>query len=207
MTHVLLSRFSSSVYLFEATASYCSNIRWKILLPSKFIDKSISWSPKRPQQLSKERTTLLAAVEFSSVVNLPRRGFPATCWIERFCCCFICLLCSLVTLKCTLTSYWMTPTADIQEIYRNTSNSSFRKEGYQQLTVVFCKLVNSNFRAFWLAPVTRISLAIHCFATGAKMASRFKTFSVDEIWAINEAVVQRNTKKATNFGLSVFTGT
>ena len=38
------------------------------------------------------------------------------------------------------------------------------------------------------------------------MASRFETFSEDEIWAINEAVVQTNTKKATNFGLSVFTG-
>ena len=38
------------------------------------------------------------------------------------------------------------------------------------------------------------------------MASRFKIFSEDEICAINEAVVQTNTKKATNFGLSVFTG-
>ena len=35
------------------------------------------------------------------------------------------------------------------------------------------------------------------------MASRFETFSKDEICAINEAVVQTNTK---NFGLSVFTG-
>ena len=38
------------------------------------------------------------------------------------------------------------------------------------------------------------------------MASRFETFLEDEIWAINEAVVQTNTKKATIFGLSVFTG-
>ena len=30
------------------------------------------------------------------------------------------------------------------------------------------------------------------------MASRFKTFSEDGIWAINEAVVQRNTRQATN---------
>ena len=51
-----------------------------------------------------------------------------------------------------------------------------------------------------------MSLAIHCFATGAKMASRFKTFSEDEIGAINEGVVQTNTKKLTTFGLSVFTG-
>ena len=33
----------------------------------------------------------------------------------------------------------------------------------------------------------------------------FKTFSEDEISAINEEVVQKNTKKATNSGLSVFT--
>ena len=51
-----------------------------------------------------------------------------------------------------------------------------------------------------------ISLAIYCFATRAKTASRFETFSKDEIWAINEAVVQANTKKSTTFGLSVFTG-
>ena len=38
------------------------------------------------------------------------------------------------------------------------------------------------------------------------MASRFETFWEDEICAINEAVVQTSTKKATNFGLSVFTG-
>ena len=44
-----------------------------------------------------------------------------------------------------------------------------------------------------------MSLAIHCFATEAKMASRFEKFLEDEIWAINEAVEQTNTKKATNF--------
>ena len=38
------------------------------------------------------------------------------------------------------------------------------------------------------------------------MASHFETFLKDEICVINEAVLQRNTKKATNFGLSVFTG-
>ena len=37
------------------------------------------------------------------------------------------------------------------------------------------------------------------------MASCFEIFSEDEICAINEAVVQANTKKATNFGSSVFT--
>ena len=38
------------------------------------------------------------------------------------------------------------------------------------------------------------------------MASRFETFSEDGICAINVAVIHTNTKKATNFGLSVFTG-
>ena len=73
---------------------------------------------------------------------------------------------------------------------------------------VFTKSVDSNFCAFWLAPITRNdSFAIHYFATGAKMASRLETFSEDKIWAIFEAVIQINTKKATNVGLTVFTGT
>ena len=38
------------------------------------------------------------------------------------------------------------------------------------------------------------------------MTSHFETFSEDEICVINKTVVQKNTKKATNFGLSVFTG-
>ena len=38
------------------------------------------------------------------------------------------------------------------------------------------------------------------------MASRFETFLKDEIWALNEVVVQTTTKKATNFGLPVLTG-
>ena len=35
------------------------------------------------------------------------------------------------------------------------------------------------------------------------MAPLFETFSEDEIGEINEGGVQTNTKKATNFGLSV----
>ena len=38
------------------------------------------------------------------------------------------------------------------------------------------------------------------------MGSRFEKFAEDGIWAINEEVVQTNTKKATNISLSVFTG-
>ena len=33
-----------------------------------------------------------------------------------------------------------------------------------------------------------------------------ETFSEDEMWKINKAVVQTNTKKAINFGLLVFIG-
>ena len=49
-------------------------------------------------------------------------------------------------------------------------------------------------------------MAIHCFATEAKMASRFEALSEHEMRAIDEVFVQTKTKKATNFGLSVFTG-
>ena len=38
------------------------------------------------------------------------------------------------------------------------------------------------------------------------MASRFETCLEDKIFAINKVVVQTNIKKATTFGLSVFTG-
>ena len=51
-----------------------------------------------------------------------------------------------------------------------------------------------------------MSLDIHCFGTGFKMASRFATVSKEEILAINEAAAPTNTaKKDTKFGLSVFT--
>lgn len=38
------------------------------------------------------------------------------------------------------------------------------------------------------------------------MASRFATVSEEEILAINEEAVPANTKRATKFGLSLFTG-
>ena len=38
------------------------------------------------------------------------------------------------------------------------------------------------------------------------MGRRFAKVSLEEIVAINEAAVPENTKKATKFGLSVFTG-
>ena len=60
--------------------------------------------------------------------------------------------------------------------------------------LVFTESANSNFCPFYLAPVkSGISLDIHRFATEVKMASPFKIFSKDET----------NTKKVTNFGLSV----
>ena len=69
--------------------------------------------------------------------------------------------------------------------------------------------MNSNFRAFWLAPVTRDILGYSLFCDRNQDA--VETFSEDEICTINEAVVQKikikkKTKKATNFRFTVFTG-
>ena len=75
------------------------------------------------------------------------------------------------------------------------------------LSLVSTKSVDSNLRMSWLAPITENILGYSMFCDRSQdMASRFKTFSVHGIWAINEAVVQTNTKKAMNFGFSVFTG-
>ena len=60
-------------------------------------------------------------------------------------------------------------------------------------------------RSDWL-PYLRISLDIHCFGTGFKMASHFATVSKDEILAENEAAAQQIPKTGTKFGLSPFTG-
>ena len=57
--------------------------------------------------------------------------------------------------------------------------------------LVFTKSVNSNFRLFWLAPVTRNILGYSLFCDRSQMASRLQTFSEDGIWAINEIGVQR----------------
>ena len=50
-----------------------------------------------------------------------------------------------------------------------------------------------------------MSVVIHCFANGSKMASCFDTcFLEDDICAIHEPVVKNkiNTKKTTNFNLA-----
>ena len=54
--------------------------------------------------------------------------------------------------------------------------------------------------------MTQNILGYSLFCDSDKIASHFKAFSEDEIWAINEAVVQTKTKKVTIFGLLVFTG-
>lgn len=46
-----------------------------------------------------------------------------------------------------------------------------------------------------------MSLAIHCFVKGVKITPRFPKVMEDEIVAKNEAALQANTKKATEFGL------
>ena len=72
--------------------------------------------------------------------------------------------------------------------------------------LVFPKSVNSIFRTFLLAPVTRNILVHSLFRDQSKLASRFEAFSEDEIWAIHEAAAPTNTKRATKFGLLAFTG-
>lgn len=41
----------------------------------------------------------------------------------------------------------------------------------------------------------------------SKMASRFASVTEVQILAVNEAALPENTKKATKFGLAIFTGT
>ena len=53
--------------------------------------------------------------------------------------------------------------------------------------------MNSNFRAFWLAPVTRDILGYSLFCDRNQDA--VETFSEDEICTINEAVLQKIKKK------------
>ena len=73
---------------------------------------------------------------------------------------------------------------------------------YNFLLVVITKSLNCNFCAFWLVPVTRNILGYSLFCDQSQDGVCFETFSKDEIWAINEAVVQANTKKAaTSFNV------
>ena len=44
-------------HFFDAIGPYCFIVLYKILLSSKLIDKSSSWSPKRPQKPSKQTPT------------------------------------------------------------------------------------------------------------------------------------------------------
>ena len=69
--------------------------------------------------------------------------------------------------------------------------------------LVFAKSVNSNFRARVLIG-SRNSEYTWPF-TVLRPEPRWRLVSRHvRYWAINEAIVQRNTRKATNFGLSVF---
>ena len=58
----------------------------------------------------------------------------------------------------------------------------------------------------WLDPVTQNIFGYSLFCNPSHDGVSFQDISEDKIWAISEAVVQTNTKKATNFSLSVFTG-
>ena len=66
--------------------------------------------------------------------------------------------------------------------------------------------MDSNFLCILIGFKLGISLDIHCFGMGFKMASRFTTVSKDEILVVNEAAATKNTKKGKKFGLLAFTG-
>ena len=72
--------------------------------------------------------------------------------------------------------------------------------------IVFTKSVNSNFRTLWLAPATRNILGYSLLCDWSQDDVSFEDIIYREtkVWAINEAVVQTNTPKATDFSLSVF---
>lgn len=85
--------------------------------------------------------------------------------------------------------------------------------------LVYAKRVHRVFRALWLAAQSRNILhysLIRLQPSGAKLLqvtcttkmaqSRFATVTSDEISKINEEAIPDNTKKATKFGLAVFTG-
>ena len=64
--------------------------------------------------------------------------------------------------------------------------------------------MDSDFRAFWLAPVTWNILGYSLFWDGIHKGFSFRdSLSKDNILAINEAAAPGNTKKETKFGLSV----
>jgi len=74
------------------------------------------------------------------------------------------------------------------------------------LLLVITKSVNRTFCMFWLAPVILNIIGYSLFCNWSQDDVSFEDIFEDEIWVINEAVVQKTTKKATNFGLSVLTG-
>ena len=72
--------------------------------------------------------------------------------------------------------------------------------------LVITKSVNRAFCMFWWAPVNLNIVGYSLFYNWSQDDISFQDIFEDEIWMINEAVVQKTAKKATNFGLSVFTG-
>ena len=91
-----------------------------------------------------------------------------------------------------------------------TSNSWINYSGsvhyHDYHLLVFTKSVDCNFRAFWLAPVTRNIRGYSLFWDGIQNGFSFRDSFKRWILAVNEAAAPANTKKATKFGLSVFTG-
>ena len=91
-----------------------------------------------------------------------------------------------------------------------TSNSWINYSGsvhnHDNHLLVFTKSVDCNFRAFWLAPVTRNIRGYSLFWDGIQNGFSFRDSFKRWILAVNEAAAPTNTKKETKFGLSVFTG-
>ena len=74
------------------------------------------------------------------------------------------------------------------------------------LFVVFTKSVDSNFRAFWLASVTRNIRGYSLFWEGIQNGFSFRDSFKRWILALNEAAAPTNTKQETKCGLLVLTG-
>ena len=93
-------------------------------------------------------------------------------------------------------------------VLRGGSAFRFLSHLWQYPVLLFTKSVNSNFCAFWLAPITRNILGYSLFCDWSQNGILLLDMTVrkDEIWTMNEAATHTNMEEATSFGLSVFTG-
>ena len=96
------------MYLFEATGPNCfNNVLYKTLLPLKPIVKRMFWSPKGPPKQSKQRTAILAAMEF-------RWSSPARIYSHSLNGTFLCLLFSCLKNWSRFNIVWQTMNKDVR---------------------------------------------------------------------------------------------